>query len=250
MKNFLKRNLIIFLILIVWYILTSLGIWSSYVLPSPMKVVRTFINMIFSGELFINIFVSLKRIVIGYSISFILAFILGIMSNVKNKMVIYYEKILELFRNIPPISLIAMLILWFGIGEISKIIIIILASFFPMYFNIKKGIETCDIKLIEVGQSLNFTRHDLYKKIILPHAIPDILVGMRLGLGYSWRAIIGAEMIAASQGLGYLILDAQTMSRSDKIIVGILSIGIIGYICDKIFNYFISKFLYGGSTYV
>lgn len=246
MKNFLKRNLIIFLILVLWYILTSLEVWSSYVLPSPMKVWKTFINMVLSGELFTNILVSMKRIIIGYSISFILAFILGIMSNVKNKVVIYYEKLLELFRNIPPISLIAMLILWFGIGETSKIIIIILASFFPMYFNIKSGIETCDVKLVEVGQSMNFNRYNLYKKIILPYAIPEILVGMRLGFGYSWRAIIGAEMIAASQGLGYLILDAQAMSRSDKIMVGIFSIGILGYLCDKIFCYFISQFFYGG----
>ncbi|MGF6905930.1 ABC transporter permease [Fusobacterium sp. PH5-44] len=246
MRNFFKRNLIIFLILIIWYILASMKVWSSYILPSPVKVGKTFINMIYSGELFINIFVSIKRIIIGYSISFILSFILGIFSNVKKNIMIYLEKILEIFRNVPPISLIALLILWFGIGEISKIIIIILASFFPMYFNIKKGIKTCNIKLIEVGQSMNFTKCNLYKKIILPSAIPDILTGMRLGFGYSWRAIIGAEMIAASKGLGYLILDAQTMSRSDKVLVGVLVIGILGYICDKIFCYFINRFLYGG----
>jgi len=246
MKNFFKKNLLIIILLILWYILSSMKIWSAYILPSPQKVLKTFYKMILSGELFSHIFASGKRIVIGYFMSFILAFLLGILAKIKPKWTIYYEKILEFFRNVPPLSLIPLLILWFGIGETSKTIIIILASFFPMYFNIRKGILSCDIKLIEVGESLNFSSKDIFKKIILPWATSDILVGMRLGFGYTWRAIIGAEMIAAASGLGYFILDAQIMSRSDKILVGIITIGILGYLCDRIFKYFIQKFIHGG----
>jgi sulfonate transport system permease protein len=123
-----------------------------------------------------------------------------------------------------------------GIGEESKIIIIILASFFPMFLNIKKGFASCDRKLLEVGKVFGLNGRQRFYKIILPSAVPDILLGMKVGLGYSWRAIIGAEMIAAASGLGYFILDAQTMSRSDKVIVGILVIGFLGVICDQIFT--------------
>ena len=144
-------------------------------------------------------------------------------------------------RNVPPISLIALLILWFGIGETSKIIIIVLASFFPMYFNIRKGFVSCDKKLLEVGEVFGFGPWQQFFRIVLPSAVPDILVGMRVGLGYSWRAIIGAEMIAAGSGLGYLILDSQQMSRSDKVIAGILVIGIVGILCDKLFQLLIRR---------
>lgn len=99
-------------------------------------------------------------------------------------------------------------------------IIIILAGFFPMFLNIEQGVKGCDPKLLEVGTLLGFDKWQKFFRIVLPSAVPDILVGMRIGMGYSWRAIIGAEMIAASKGLGYLILDAQVMSRSDKILVG------------------------------
>ena len=125
-------------------------------------------------------------------------------------------------------------------------IIIILAAFFPMFLNIEQGVKGCDPKLLEVGTLLGFDRWQKFFRIVLPSAVPDILVGMRIGMGYSWRAIIGAEMIAASKGLGYLILDAQQMSRSDKILVGIIVIGIIGIICDRVWVFLLKKFLHGG----
>ncbi|WP_347707324.1 ABC transporter permease [Clostridium sporogenes] len=140
--------------------------------------------------------------------------------------------------------MVPLLILWFGIGEKSKIIIIVLASFFPVLLNTISGVEGCSKKLIEVGQTFNFSKISIFKKIIIPWALPNILVGMRLGIGYSWRAIIGAEMVAASSGLGYLILDGQQLSRSAIVIVGILSIGILGCLSDWIFGLLTNKFNY------
>ena len=123
--------------------------------------------------------------------------------------------------------------------------IIVLASFFPMYLNIVKGFTGCDRKLLEVGDMFGYSRGRKFLRIILPYASADILVGMRIGLGYSWRAIIGAEMVAASTGLGHMILFAQQMSRTDKVIVGILVIGMVGYVTDRIFALAISKLLKG-----
>jgi sulfonate transport system permease protein len=186
----------------------------------------------------------MRRVFTGFFIAFILSFILGIYAGLAAKKQIYYNSIIEFLRHIPPISLIPLLILWFGIGEQSKIIIIVLAAFFPMFLNIKKGIQCCDIKLLEVGDTLGFSKLKKFFKITLPYALPDMLVGMRIGFGYSWRAIIGAEMIAAASGLGYLILDSQQMSRSDKIIIGIMVIGIIGILCDRMLIALMNKILH------
>ena len=112
--------------------------------------------------------------------------------------------------------------------------------------NIRKGLLSCDKKLLEVGKTCGLSKTACFFKIRLPWAFADILVGMRIGLGYSWRAIIGAEMIAAGKGLGYLILDAQQMSRSDKVIVGIFVIGLVGLLCDKAFLWIIRKWVRGG----
>ena len=242
MTNIIKRVIPIAFILMAWYLCSYFEIWSTYILPSPIQVWNTFISMVQSGELFIHIFASMSRVLTGFSIAFVFAFILGIIAGLKPSLSPYYSHIVEFLRNVPPLSLIPLLILWIGIGEESKVIIIILASFFPMFLNIKKGFGTCDPKLLEVGQVLGLTPWQRFLKIVLPSAIPDILLGMKVGLGYSWRAIIGAEMIAAASGLGYLILDAQTMSRSDKVIVGILVIGFLGVLCDKVFAVVSNKF--------
>lgn len=242
----LKQALIPAAVLTAWYIGSHSGMWSNYVLPTPEKVWTTFWTMFANGQLAGHIAISLRRVFTGYFIAFGLAFFFGVLAGVMPKKAVYYAHILEFLRQIPPISLIPLLILWTGIGETSKVIIIILAAFFPMFLNIEQGIKGCDPKLLEVGTLLGFDRWQKFFRIVLPSAVPDILVGMRIGMGYSWRAIIGAEMIAASKGLGYLILDAQQMSRSDKILVGIIVIGIIGIICDRIWVFLLKKFLHGG----
>lgn len=246
MKNHWKACLSTFVILILWFAVSESGIWSAYVLPSPQKVWGTFLGMVRSGVIFTHISQSFARVLCGFGISFALALCIGILAGLFPGTSGYYNHIVEFMRNVPPLSLIPLLILWFGIGETSKLIIIVLASFFPMFLNIKKGLSSCDVKLLEVGSSLNFSNWQKFYRIMLPNALPDILVGMRVGLGYSWRAIIGAEMIAAASGLGYMILDAQQMSRSDKVIVGIFVIGIIGYGCDRLFSYVIKKLVHGG----
>ena len=157
----------------------------------------------------------------------------------------YYEYMVQFFRNVPPLAMIPLLILWCGIGETTKTVIIVLASFFPMYLNIVKGFTGCDKKLLEVGEMFGYCAGRKFLRIVLPCAAADILVGMRIGLGYRWRAIIGAEMVAASTGLGHMILFAQQMSRTDKVIVGILTIGMVGYVTDRLFGLAISKMLKG-----
>lgn len=246
MRKMWKAALPLGLLFLLWQTVSGMGIWSQYILPSPERVLQAFLTMIQNGSLFQHITVSLLRVFTGFIIAFVLALLLGVLAGVYPATTPFYKHLVEFMRNVPPLSLIALLILWFGIGETSKTIIIVLASFFPMFLNIKKGLAACDVKLLEVGYSLGFSKMKVFFKIMLPNALPDILVGMRVGLGYSWRAIIGAEMIAASSGLGYMILDAQQMSRSDKVVVGIFVIGIVGYLCDRLLSLAIRRILHGG----
>ena len=217
-------------VVLVWYMVSRLGLLSAYVLPPPSKVWSSFIKMLVTGELWKDIYISYVRVMKGFSIAFVLAFLLGMVRSLLPASGRYYEFIVQFFRNVPPLSMIPLLILWCGIGEMTKTVIIVLASFFPMYLNIVKGFTGCDRKLMEVGEMFGYSKGRRFLRIVLPYALADILVGMRIGLGYSWRAIIGAEMVAASTGLGHMILFAQQMSRTDKVIVGILVIGIVGYV--------------------
>ncbi len=232
-------------LLLVWYLVCRMEIFNAYVLPSPGKVLDSFQKMLLSGEIFQDISISMARVLRGFFIAFVLAFVLGMMRAVFPAAGPYFEYLVQFFRNVPPLSLIPLLILWCGIGETTKTAIIVLASFFPMYLNIVKGFTGCDRKLLEVGEMFDYSRRELFFRIVLPYASADILVGMRIGLGYSWRAIIGAEMVAASTGLGHMILFAQQMSRTDKVIVGILVIGAVGCVTDRLFGLAIRKLLKG-----
>ncbi len=240
-----KPFLGVVLVLAVWFTVCELEIFSTYVLPTPVKVWNSFLKMLSTGEIFVDIAISFGRVLKGFIIAFILAFVLGTFRVFVPKAEPYYDSIVQFFRNVPPLSMIPLLILWCGIGETTKTVIIVLASFFPMYLNIVKGFTGCDKKLLEVGDAFGYSRRKKFTHIILQYAMADILVGMRIGMGYSWRAIIGAEMVAASTGLGHMILFAQQMSRTDKVIVGIIVIGLVGTITDRIFGYAIKKLLKG-----
>lgn len=241
-----KKIYVILSILFIWYLGSSLKLWNNFIIPSPEKVIKSFFVLLKNGKLLKSIAISLERVVIGFGISTLFALPLGIIFGLKSKAYEYFKDILEFLRHVPPLALIPMIILWFGIGELSKIVIIVLASFFPIFLNSLKGIVSCDKKYIEVGRVFGLKTKDIFLKIILPSAIPDILIGLKLGLGYSWRAIIAAELIASSSGIGYLILDAQQISRSDIVVVGILSIGIVGVFTDYIFTNFMNKYLKKG----
>lgn len=244
-KKVTKTCISVGIILLIWTIITNMKLVSSYVLPSPLKVLDSFFKMVQSGEIFEDIYISYIRVLQGFFLATFLAFLLAMIRVVFPKYNDYYESILQFLKNVPPLSLIPLLILWLGIGETTKIAIIVLTSFFPIYLNTVKGFESCDKKLLEVGEIYGYSKADSFFKIRLPYAMSDILVGMRVGLGYSWRAIISAEMIAASSGLGHMILFAQQMSRTDKVIIGILVIGVVGYITDRLFALIINKTLKG-----
>ncbi len=218
-----------------WLAASALHLVNSYLLPSPASVVATAVLLLQKGILLKHVTTSLYRVFAGFFLTFLAAFPLAVLLGTNRRLTPYFDPLLHFIRHIPPISCIPLLILWLGIGEASKMAIIILAAFFPIFLNTLAGVVQCDPKLIEVGQVFGFTKKDRFLKIILPASLPSIVLGMRLGLGYSWRALIGAELIAASAGIGYMIIDAEQLSRPDIVIIGILIIGLLGYAIDYLF---------------
>ncbi|MDO4938737.1 MAG: ABC transporter permease [Lachnospiraceae bacterium] len=236
------NTIIVFAIVVaVWAAVASSGMFSSYVFPGPARVLDALWSMIKSGELARHMAASLGRVLLGFLISCVVSLVLAIIATGFEKIDLFLKPLIEFIRHIPPMSLIPLLILWFGIGETSKLIVIVLTSFFPIFLNSVAGIKGCDVKLLEVGEMLNMSKTQQFIKIRLPYAVPNILVGMQIGLGYSLKAIIGAEMIAAASGLGYMILDAQAMSRSDKVMAGIIVLGVSGLIIDYLFNLIVKR---------
>lgn len=235
MKIFIRGLYIPGILLVIWLLGSSLHGWNTYIMPSPKTTWDTALRLAFSGILFKHVAASLYRVLAGFLIAFMLAFPLGIVLGMIKKSNSYLYPLLEFIRHVPPLAMIPMLILWFGIGEASKLVVIILAAFFPVFLNTLNGVLNCDRRLLEVGISLDFDPLQQFRRIVLPAAFPYIMAGMQLGLGYSWRALIGAELIAASSGIGYMILDAEQLSRPDIMIVGILTIGIFGSIIDLLF---------------
>ncbi len=190
-----------------------------------------------------HLLISLQRVACGFLCSVVVALPLGILCGRSNSFQSYCWPIMEFLRHVPPLAAIPLIILWFGIDEGSKLVIIFLASFFPLFLNTYSGIKGCDRKLLEVGRSLHFTAWQQARLIQLPAALPAIAVGLQLSLGYSWRALIGAELIAASSGIGYMILDAEQMSRPDIVLVGLFAIGIVGSLIDWLFLALTNKIL-------
>ena len=231
----LKGLVIPLVVLALWIAGSASGMINQYIIPPPAKVWQTAIDLTTTGVLLKHIAVSLYRVLAGFFLTVLFAFPLAVLVGMNRNLEPYIDPVLDFLGHIPPISCIPIFILWFGIDETSKLAVIVLATFFPVFLNTLNGILGCSKQLLEVGEVFDFRTRDKFWRIIMPAALPSIIVGFRLGLGYSWRSLVGAELIAAASGIGYMIIDAEQLSRPDIIIVGILTIGLFGYIIDYLF---------------
>jgi sulfonate transport system permease protein len=231
------------MIMIFWTAGSLAGLFNTYLIPSPWKVAETAWKLIMNGVLFRHMATSFYRVIIGFAITICFAFPMGLLVGLHKTSRTIWEPPLNFIRHIPPLATTPILILWFGIGEPAKLVIIILSAFFPIFLNTASGVANCDPKLIEVGKALGYRSVDRLTRIILPAAFPSILVGLQLGIGYSWRALVGAELLAAAAGLGYMIIEAEQLSRPDTVIVGIFTIGLLGLVIDVVFDYFSNRLM-------
>lgn len=216
-----------------WQAASTFGWASAYLLPSPARVARAVALAAASGELGRHVAASGLRVIEGFGLAATLALPAAVLASFAPALMAALNPLLTFLRNIPPLALVPLLILWFGIGETSKIAIIVLASFFPVFMGAVTGLAGVDPRLIEMGRSVGLSRARILARIMLPESVPSVANGLRLGLGYSWRALVGAEMVAASSGLGYWVLDAEQMARIDVVLAGILTIGALGILIDR-----------------
>lgn len=235
-KKVFQKSLIYIFIICVYVLASHFDLLNTIIIPKSNDLITCFIDMIKSGELLEHIIISLERIFIGFFISIALSVFFIIIKYFAPKISDIYDNLLILLRYIPPLSLIGVLILSLGINEASKIAIIILASFYPIYLSFRKALFYNDKELIEVGICFGYTKREIFTKIIIKSSMPDIINGLNIGFGYAFRAIVAAEMIAASSGLGYLINDAFMMFRQDRLFVGIISIFLLSVVFENIFN--------------
>lgn len=219
-------------ILIIWQLLSNIGFIKPILLPSPTKVVQTFWELSGNGQLPKHILVSILRVLEGFGVAALLGVVLGIgigLSRVLERMT---DLVIQVIKPIPPIAWIPMSILWFGIGELSKVYIIFLGAFFPIVVTVIDGIRQTDHKFVEVAKILEVSRGRFIRQVVIPGALPSIMTGLRVGLGIAWMCVVAAELIAASQGIGYLIMDARQLSQPEVVLVGMITIGVIGKLMD------------------
>lgn len=220
-------------IILVWQLASNAGWINSTILPSPEKIVEKLIQLIANKKLFINLGINIWRVVQGFLIGSILGLILGTLMGLFAKVNRILNSLVGILRPVPMIAWIPLLILWIGIGEGSKVAVIIIGTFWPVLLNTIQGIKSTDVKLLEVATILEKKRWIVLAKVILPSALPSIITGLRLGSGTAWSCVVAAEMIAASKGIGYMIMYAREMSQPATIFVGVFSIGVIGLLIDK-----------------
>ena len=216
-------------------------------LPPPLHTAQAFLDLIITGELFVHIGASLGRVVSAWMLSALIAIPLGLAMGHWLRFEKLVDPVVELFRPISPLAWIPLAILWFGIGETGKIFIIFIATFFPIVLNTVSGVKSVDPVLIRAGRVLGCeTDGALFLKVILPAAMPTIIVGLRISFGTGWAAIIAAELVAAQVGLGYLIADGMEILRSDLVLVGMVTIGILGVLIDAAFRILNRAFSWAG----
>lgn len=218
----------------VWQAASSAGILNPITLPSPATILNTFITLIKKGTLQKNLLISSQRVLTGYVISAISAIILGILIGLSSHFKRMTDLIIQILKPIPPISWIPLVILWFGIGEESKVFLIFIGGFFTILVNVVDGIRRIDVKLVELSNAMVIPRLKYIFQVVIPYAAPNIFTGLRVGLGQSWMCVVAAELVASSTGLGYMIMYARQFGQTDVVIVGMLMIGIIGKIMDSV----------------
>jgi len=219
-----------------------LGLWEwsidthripDTILASPSQVSKDFVVFLKTGALFVHSWASLKRLAAGYLIGTILGLTLGAWVGVSKFIQRFISPTIQFLIPIPPIAWIPLLIILLGIGEVSKVALVAVASFFTLFVNTVQGFRSTDQKLVDVANVYKKPTLELIFKVLLPSALPQIFAGLRSALALSWILLIAAEVIASSQGLGWLIWDARNFSRPDDMIVGIITIGILGKLSDS-----------------
>ena len=219
-------------LIVAWQIASRTGVLSSRILPEPLAVGRAFYELAASGELWTHLRVSLWRAAAGFGLGAALGLALGLLNGSSRRAATLLDTTVQMVRNIPALALIPLVILWFGIDEAAKLFLLSVGVFFPVYLNTFHGIRAVDAGLIEMARSYGLSGWPLYRDVILPGALPSILVGVRFSLGLVWVLLIVAETISAQAGIGYMTMNAREFLQTDVVLVGVLLYALLGKAAD------------------
>ncbi|MBN2221840.1 MAG: ABC transporter permease [Vallitaleaceae bacterium] len=233
MKNIVISWLLPVMILLLWNYASKSELFPKAILPPISKVWKAFGNLFSSGQLQEDVLISLVRVLKGYSIAVVLGIFMGTVMGTSETLNQFFSLTLNAIRQIPMLAWIPLIILWFGIGEESKVVVIVLGAYFPILLNTMNGIRNVPKGLIEVSRLYQLGPFEAFRKVYFPSALPSIFVGLKLGLGISWVAVVAAELLAASSGIGFRISDARSLIMADVVIVCMITIGAIGIAMDK-----------------
>lgn len=221
-------------LLIVWEIAARTGFVTARLMPAPSTVALAGWTALVDGTLVYHTLISTRRALIGLAIGGGLGFVAGIVNGLWKPAETLLDSTLQMLRNIPHLALIPLVILWFGIDETAKIFLVSIGVFFPIYINTFHGVRTVDPQVIEMAQIYGLNRKDLITRIILPGALPSILVGLRYALGFMWLTLIVAETISANAGIGYMTMNAREFFLTDVVLLGIIIYALLGKVADSL----------------
>jgi NitT/TauT family transport system permease protein/taurine transport system permease protein len=230
--SFLNFLFPFFLIFVAWALVAGAEIYPEYLFPSPFKVTQKLAELTANGEIFRHIGASMYRLGLGFIVGFLLALPLGILIGVNKAASNFFTPPTTFFQAIPGLAWVPLAILWLGIGHKAVTFIIFNSVFFPILFNTILGIRSIPENMVNAALCLGASPWTLVKDVYIPGALPSIVTGVRLGVGYGWRALIGGEMIATASGLGFMIFDARQFLGTDVVILGMIVIGVLWMIID------------------
>jgi NitT/TauT family transport system permease protein len=224
---------VILLLIAIWWIVVVQN--DSAIFPTPWQVVTGAFELAQDGTLWEHIAASLFRVGIGFGLAFLVAVPLGLWMGWVGGAFRTLNPIFQMLRPISPIAWIPIAILWFGVGDVSPIFLIFISSVFPMIVQTTSGVHTIDRRYLRAAANFGVSRSALFGRVVIPAVLPEIIVGMRIGIGVAWLVVVAAEMIALRSGLGYLIMDSRNAgNRYDLVIASMIIIGAIGLLLDGI----------------
>jgi sulfonate transport system permease protein len=221
-------------LVVVWYLVSRWEVFSAYVLPSPQAVAVELWKLWQDGRLLDHIWITTWRVALGFALGSGAATVLGALTGYSAAARAYLDPTLQALKAVPSLAWVPLFILWFGIFESSKIMLIAVGVFFPVYLNLMAGIQATDRKLVEVARVNNLGRFDLVRRVLIPATLPSYFIGLRAGLALGWMFVIAAELMGASQGLGFLMLDGQMTGRPAIIVGSLILFAIAGKLSDAL----------------
>lgn len=221
------------LLLAAWAYATTVGGVKVYQLASPADVARELASLASSGLLWKNVGASFERVVLGFVSALGCAVALGTLVGLSRKFEAAVDPTLQALRAVPSLAWVPLLLLWLGIGETAKIVLIAIGAFFPIYVNLVAGIRGVDRKLIEVAGVLGIRGFALARRVVVPAALPSLVVGARIGLTQAWLFLVAAELLASTRGLGFMLTEGQQISRTDEILCAILMLALCGKLSES-----------------